>query len=424
MSAEPAPLSGDIRFDEPPARAALTNGHAPGEDPPLPPEVTAEELIEAREDPSWRSLTPEERADHIRHAAGFRAGAERSAQAAGFASTDAYLAATVPGFVSDYGPRLVEDGWEEVFPRRGIDHIERLGAEPLSEISTDPPAPLLLNRLDPEGHTILYGTGGVGKGVIAAWWIAEMVRAGHRVLVVDYENHPSEWARRVVGLGGPDRLIDVLHVAPLTAAWGSVRGPMWVQAPDLRELAQDWQATYLVIDSIVPACAGFDPMKPEAAALYAGGLEYIGLPALSLAHVTKAEELTYPFGSAFWHHLARMTWSLKRDGERAILQHRKHNNYPALGRFVMTVSWHEDLPREVWEQGYSVALADAIAEVLEAEPDRTVAQLVAQLNEGLDEDREAVKADSVSKALRRGLGGLEPRFAVTGSGSSSTWRIA
>ena len=49
---------------------------------------------------------------------------------------------------------------------------------PLASIPTDPPPPLLIDRLDPEGHTILYGTGGIGKGALACSWIARLVAEG------------------------------------------------------------------------------------------------------------------------------------------------------------------------------------------------------------------------------------------------------
>jgi hypothetical protein len=304
------------------------------------------------------------------------------------------------------------------------DFAARLGARLLAEISTAPPPPLIIDRLDPEGHTILYGTGGCGKGVLAASWIVRLVRSGATVLILDYENHPGEWARRIFGLAGADVLGHVVHVAPLTAAWQDTRGPMWEQATEIRELVSAVGATNVVIDSIVPACGGTDPMKPEAAALYAGGLEYIGLPILSLGHVNKADDLRYPFGSVFWHNLARTTWSLKRDGERAILHHRKHNNYAALGRFIVESTWHEDRVGEVAELEFAVVLGDRIDDLLAGE-DLTITAIVGKLNAELEGDEEPLKADSVRAALRRGIRSTArrpQRFTVDGSGESATYR--
>lgn len=311
--------------------------------------------------------------------------------------------------------------WEHVEPPAlDKDALNRdLGARCLIEVKAERPLPMMVDRLDPLDHTILYGTGGSGKGALVAWWIVQLVRAGHRVLILDYENHPDEWARRLDSVGGAEARAGVVHVAPLTAAWTAERGPIWRQAALIRALAQANDCGVVVVDSIVIACAGFDPMKPETPALYAGGLELIGLPVLSLAHVTKAEDLRYPFGSAFWHNLARTTWSLKRDGERAILTHRKRNNYASLGRFVVTMTWHDDQLREVWEQPYSVVLADRIDEALGDER-LTLAQLVDRLNADVDDDGEPVKANSVRKALARGIRDPQ-RFTVEGTGATARY---
>lgn len=294
-----------------------------------------------------------------------------------------------------------------------------LGARPLVDISSDPPPPLILDRIDPEGHTVLFGDGGVGKGTVASSWAIGCVNAGMRVLIVDYENHPGEWSRRVLGLGGDEARARITHVPPLSPDWTLERGPIWEQARHLRELANAIDADLIIVDSIVMACAGADPMDTATATGYAAALELIGRPTLSLAHTTKAGDHRYPFGSVFWHNLARTTWSLQRDGERAILTHRKRNNYASLGRFVVTMTWRDDLPREVWERGYSVVLADRIAEIL-ADESLTAEQLVARLNDDIDEDGEAVKANSVRKALARGI---PQRFTVSGNGATARYRL-
>ncbi len=307
----------------------------------------------------------------------------------------------------------------------GIGTMDRLGARLLSDVEPREPSPLLIDRLDPEGHTILFGAGGCGKGTIAAWWIARLAAAGYRVLILDYESHADEWARRVDGLGGPLARAGVLWVAPLAAAWQGTRGPLWRQARDIRTLATAWRADYLVVDSIVPACGATDPTKPEAASQYAGGLEYIGLPALSLAHVPKVDAAPlYPFGSAFWHNLARTTWSVTKSGENAghvvTLAHRKHNNYASLGKFTVTVEWIDGAPREVWEQGYSAALAERIDAALGTDA-LTVRELVARIDEDRDEDDPATKPDSVRAALRRGLRAEAKRYTVDGTGDGAKW---
>jgi hypothetical protein len=301
--------------------------------------------------------------------------------------------------------------------------MARLGAIALAEISTDPPAPLLCGRLDPTSHTILYGTGGVGKGAFACHLITRLVAAGHRVLILDYENHGDEWSRRYHGLAGQEGSEHVLWVAPLTSGWSGRRGAIWQQVTDVRELAMLFGATYVVIDSIVPACGGSDPMDPGTVALYAGALEYLGIPVLSLAHVTKADDLRYPFGSVFWHNLARVTWSLHRDGERTILTHRKANSYANQGKTVVTVTWSDGLSSDVAEQAFSLVVAARIEEVL-VDTSLAVGAIVARLNGDLEEGEQPIKADTVRAALRRGLASEPKRFTPEGTGETATWRRA
>lgn len=346
--------------------------------------------------------------------------AERLRGVAGSVATLTWPGAPEHGDAADYlSASMVDVTIEELIAdaqARGSDAIRaRTGARVLAEMSMDPPPPMLLGRLDPTGHTVLFGTGGVGKGLMAAWWTLALTKAGSRVLIVDYENHPDEWARRVYAMGGSHLLGEVLHVSPLTAAWGGKRGAIWDQADDLRHLVADWGATYLVIDSIVPACSGTDPLKPEAVSQYAAALELIGRPALSLGHVTKADDLRYPFGSVFWHNLSRVTWSAKRSGERILLTHRKHNNYERQPATLVEVAWLDGLPVDVAERPAGEELSQRISVALRTEP-LTVRQICDHLDEDLDdEEAESTKPDSVRHALRRGQKERPPRFVRIGS---------
>jgi hypothetical protein len=290
----------------------------------------------------------------------------------------------------------------------------------LDTIDRSPAPPLLLDRLDPFGHTILFGTGGVGKGTLAVWWAAELVKLGHRVLILDYENHPDEWARRYHGLAGADGADRVFHVAPLTIPGNP--GPIWASPLEITSAWEDSEATFVIIDSIVTACGGADPTEPGTPARYAGALQRLPIPCLSLAHVTKADDLRYPFGSIFWHNLARVTWSMSKDGERVILANRKSNNYGIAGRSILEITWRDGLPVDILERSYSAALADQIDDVLVS--GMTVSAIVRRLNEDAGEDAAPVKTDTVRHALRRGLRADPKRYAVTGTGDAATWMRA
>lgn len=294
--------------------------------------------------------------------------------------------------------------------------LARLGARWLRDVSHAAPPDLLLERLDAEEDTVLFGAGDTGKGVLACDWIVRLTREGHRVLILDYENHPSEWSRRIRALGGVDAAHRVVHVSPTGTTWKGPRGSIWQQQDELRELADAIDATFVVIDSAAVACGGADSLKPEAPGQYFPALRFIGRPTLTLAHVTKGDDLRYPFGSVFWHNLARVTWSAEKvgaQGHQVILSHRKGNNHAHQGRQLVTITWRDGLPGEVWEETYNARLAVLISGVLKSGP-MTVSRIVAALNEDLDEGDPRIKADSVRAALRRGVRMVPKQFTVTG----------
>ena len=216
----------------------------------------------------------------------------------------------------------------------------------VADIPNDPLPPLLLDRLHPEQHTILFGTGGVGKGTLAAQWMARLAKDGYTVAVLDFEGNPQEWRSRIGGLCREDRDImqRVLHRQYTGDLLEHARLGL---ADELVRMGVD----YVVIDSIVMACGG-DTLKPESAKEYQDALNLIGKPALSLAHVTKAADPQYPFGTVFWHNTARLTWSLDRadDAPHAILANRKNNNYPMGGPQEVVMQYDGGELRQVLER--------------------------------------------------------------------------
>ncbi|HET7686167.1 MAG TPA: hypothetical protein VFM19_07190, partial [Candidatus Limnocylindria bacterium] len=239
---------------------------------------------------------------------------------------------------------------EPALPRESI--YEKLGARTLDKISTAPPAPLLLDRLDPTDTTLLYGKGSIGKGTLSDYWMGRLEREhGMRIAILDYENHPEEWARRYFGLFGQVSS-NILHVAPTGHDWKGTSGPIWEQVEDLGTLLTEFRADYLLIDSVVFACGNQDALKAETPAQYNSALTKLGLPSLSIAHVVKDSNLEYPFGSVFWHNGARLTWSLGRENGKVLLVNRKANNYATTPKHVIDITWLDGLPREVREEGY------------------------------------------------------------------------
>jgi hypothetical protein len=331
-------------------------------------------------------------------------------------------------------PKPVEyERWTEDEPEPGED-LSHGPFVPLSAIDATAPPPLILDRIDPEGHTILFGTGDVGKGSLATSWVARLVDEGFhkpwhggqpqpigQVLILDYENHPREWARRFLSLSKTtNRDMRVFWAGPLRPDFPK-RGAIWNHAETVRKIVTNYGIELVVVDSIVPACGGADVMEPGAPARYAGAIQAFGAPVLSIGHVTKADDARYPFGSIFWHNLARVSWSLTRAaGGRLELVNRKSNNYAKQGRFEVVITWHEDELREVWERPYSAALGERIDDVL-ADGPLTATEITDRLNEECDVGEEPVKLDSVGRTLRRGLTGIAPRYEIAGTGKTARW---
>lgn len=182
--------------------------------------------------------------------------------------------------------------------------------------------PLWLERIHPQEHTILYGAGGTGKGVVAAWWVARLTREGKTVLVLDYEHHAQyEWGPRLTKFGADsERVFYAQPVRPIWDISGWVRTQVVAHSADL-----------VVVDSALYACVGIEPEKAEAAIRYSMAIADFGVPVLTLAHVTKEDgDPHYPFGSVFWHNGARVTISVSQEkpedpASRRILRNWKTN---------------------------------------------------------------------------------------------------
>ncbi len=183
--------------------------------------------------------------------------------------------------------------------------------------------PLWLDRIHPHEHTILYGAGGTGKGVIAAWWIARLTREeGLSVLVVDYEQHAMyEWGPRLAQFGAD----------PAKVAYVQPTKPIWDRVGFLRAQIARFNVDLVVVDSALYACGGEEAEKSVTAVKYGIAIAQLERPILTLGHVTKENaDPQYPFGSVYWHNGARVTIAVSRkddaDAESArIIRNAKTN---------------------------------------------------------------------------------------------------
>jgi hypothetical protein len=207
----------------------------------------------------------------------------------------------------------------------------------LADIDDTPADELLLGMYEPDGPTLPYAGGGVGKGSTVAWSAGELISIGMRPLIYDAENRPKEWARRTSGLG-VDRS-RVVYLQPADLPTSLIGRPLWDVVPHLGAVARASGADIVFIDSILAAMnVGEEALKSDAGAPYrvVAALDSIGLPAVALGHTPKNSPEGDPFGSVAWVNAFRLTWLGTRaegDGHRVRWTPRKRNergNVPAL----------------------------------------------------------------------------------------------
>lgn len=249
----------------------------------------------------------------------------------------------------------------------------------------------------PKYHpAMVFGDGGGCKSLIALYCAGRLAQAGVRVGYFDWELSAGEHRGRLEGLFG--NAMPMIHYVRCDR-------PMVYAVDHLKRIRQELGLEYAVFDSVAPACDG----PPEAAEVAAGYFRAVrqlgdGFGSVHVAHVAKAEGADLkPFGSAFWHNLARSTWNFKpgedeTTGRTVALYHRKSNLSrlsPPLGFDVRFTDDEITITRTDLAQVEEFAPSLPLWQRLRAEVLRgpcKVHQLAERLN---------AKAETVERTLRR-----------------------
>jgi hypothetical protein len=327
----------------------------------------------------------------------------------------------------------VPGSWDEFF------HATRLGIGTRTArhlVWDTAPDQLADPFLTPEGPTILYGRGGVGKGILACWFARQLVLGGHVVMLMDYEGHEREWGSRLHGLGLEDDQLERIHYrAPYASDWTADAGALSVVAQDVREDCERLAVSYLIVDSYSVATSNGDTMGGEQAAReYFGALARIGRPSLTIAHVSGHTDRfpERPFGSVFVHNLARETWAVAKvsdeepdeDDASVIygphvvpleLRNQKSNGRPKAASQFVTFSIYPDGAIEVSSERPVIKVADEVASVLVDGP-MTITGIRAAIREDTGNDR---SENTIRGTLRRELA----RFKEASDSRPRKWSL-
>jgi len=326
--------------------------------------------------------------------------------------------------------------------------IDLHGPDPLgwlsaNDLPTEAPPDLLFTYLLPDKTTLMYGKGGTGKGVIAAIFAGLLTRAGRRVLILDYEDHPEEWGQRLTALTFPDSSKlsedekgDIIHCTPYDPErWAEDAGPLPVVAHTLRARCDRDGIDYVIVDSYSAAADDDEALGGQGAAKrFALALTKLGRPALVLAHVSESKERLpdKPFGSVHVRNLvARLMYAMAQDeveaepgvvGPRSIrveMKRTKGNRYGRGPNRFIEVTFHVGgaITWDLDASGPVPALWKRLADILRAEGPQTVPALTKAVNE------DWAGATTTTRRVGEALDREKTVFEVATTVRPKTWRL-
>jgi hypothetical protein len=154
----------------------------------------------------------------------------------------------------------------------------------------------------------LFGDGDTGKSFIALQLLTDLTRRGVTCALVDAEMEAGVHAARLIDLAGGQRP----RIAHLR-----LDKPLALSVDHVRRFVRDRNVRYVVYDSV-----GFltpEPEKSESALSYMRAVRQVGTGSLSIAHVTKGQEIKpeqqKPFGSNFYYQSFRRIWYAQAEAE-------------------------------------------------------------------------------------------------------------
>jgi len=263
--------------------------------------------------------------------------------------------------------------------------------------------------------SILFGDGGSAKSYFGLYLAGQLAKQGINVAFCDWEMSGTEHRQRM------EYLFRLDTPRPRFRYLGCSE-PLHTEIDRIRHMVKDHAIRYAIFDSISVACGG-RPEEAEIAARYFLDLRQLDIGSLHIAHTNKSEAADQkPFGSAFWHNLARSTWFIQasREANTSTLGffNRKSNTGPLrsavavamtfgcqsveFGKGDLTTSPELSAKLPIWQR---------MIPLLQVRGPMTMVHLAEELDTAVDTIKKAVKR---SKAFRiiEGATGIPNRVGL------------
>lgn len=300
----------------------------------------------------------------------------------------------------------------------------------------------LVQHLLPAGKpTIIYGPGGVGKGIIAVALgvavtlgepVAGLAVQQGEVLYLDWEDDADTLDRRIKSVCA-GRAID-----PVEFHYRVCRGRLDEQLSEITSYVDSHGITLAVVDSVSLAggTAGDRGTYEDVALRLMAAVRQMRCTVLLIDHVNdvgrRAEGLAgKAYGSVFKGYVSRNTWEVKKDQETgALLSHvglyqTKTNHTALLAPIGLCLDFRTEgtvrIVREDVRESPELAAPLTTSYRIDRELARGT-RTVAELEDAL----QGIKKDTIHKTLKRGLEGGRYRKALEalpGSPHGDHWAL-
>ena len=255
---------------------------------------------------------------------------------------------------------------------------------------------------------VIYGYGGLGKSIIAAYLatlvqeaypVGTMIPEPGPVLYLDYEASPESQSRRF------KHIYQGLELDPnASVLYRFCHLSLATDIQHIQRIVIERGIQLVIIDSAGPACGG-EPEKSGPAISFFVALRSLRVTSLVVAHKNKTDTGIGPFGSVYWWNYPRNIYEIKRQQDvesntiHVAMIHRKANddmlhkpqglsiNF-GLGAITLGMESIKDIPEFEGE----MAIKDRIVDTL-SHGAMTIKDIAQELSE---------KEDSIRHALNRG----------------------